>query len=360
MKIVQAQQILMLNNREGKSITVQLRKYIEGDEEGMISCIRDEYGETYFRKGLYDPEYIRKRAKEGSVTFLVAMTEEGEIAGMMMLKESCLGEYTCEMSSLIFRKKYRGYGLAMPFLEYGMKSLMSGAYSAILSLPVLFHNMAQRLLQRLKMHATGLLMNVFDLSRTVHSYFNGRNKKHSQGIQIMALEKKDAGTLYIPKEHGVFCQCIYGTLGVTCRIMEINEQDEEEEPYEDFPTCSELECANDDTQSSLEICVDRVGRDLEKQITELYTHYPLRGKRTAVLLLNCNDAGAVWGYGILKKMGYFFTGLKPLGGKREYIVMHHPGKVKIYFRDYITYGEFDALVKYIEECYRQRNGDKTL
>lgn len=344
----------MLNNREGKKITIHFRKFREGDEEGMISCIRDEYGDTYFRRGLYDPEYIRNRAKDGSIVFLVAVADDNEIAGMMILKEYYPRESACEIASQIFRKKYRGYGMAVPFFEYGLEILLSGFYSAILCLPVMFHNVTQRLLQRLKMHATGLMLNVFDISRVVHSYHNGRNKKHSQGIQVRALEKKDVGTLYIPEEHAVFCRCIYGTLGAVCRIAEIEEQDTEEEPYEEFPTHSQLDYANDDVQKSLEIRVCQVGRDLEKQITQLYTRYPLKGRQTAVLLLNCNDAGAVWGYEVLKKMGYFFAGLRPLCGEREYMVMHHPGKVKIYFRDYCTSGEFDALVKYIEDCYRHR------
>ena len=359
MRAGKMQQMVILKNHKGESMTVQLREYREGDEEGMISCIQDEYGDTYFRRELYDPEYIRKRAKEGGIVFLVAVTDRDEIAGMMLLKEFYPRESSCEIASQIFRIKYRGFGLAMPFFEYGMGILLSRLYSAALCLPVMFHNVTQRLLQRLKMHATGMFLNVFDLNRITHSYNNGRNKKHSQGIMVRALEKKDAGTLYIPEEHGEFCRCIYGTLGAVGRFVEIGEQDAEAEPYEEVPTCSELEYTNDDMQKNLEIRVFRVGRDLEKRITELYMRYPLRGRRTAVLLLNCNDAGAVWGYGILKKMGYFFTGLKPLCGGPEYMVLHHPGQVKIFFCDYYTDGEFDALVRYIDDCYRQRCSNRT-
>lgn len=359
MRAKKIQQMMILRNHRGESLTIQLRQYREGDEEGMISCIRDEYENTYFRRELYDSEYIRKKAKEGGIVFLVAVTDRGEIAGMMILKEFYPRESACEIASQILRKKYRGFGLAMLFFEYGMGILLSRLYAAALCLPVMFHNVTQRLLQRLKMHATGMLLNVFDLNHIVHSYNNGRNKKHSQGIMIRALEKKDAGTLYIPEEHGVFCRCIYGALGAVGRIVEIDEQDAEAEPYEEVPTCSEIEYINDNVQHSLEIRVFRIGRDLEHRITELYMRYPLRGRQTAVLFLNCNDAGAVWGYGILKKMGYFFAGLKPLCGGPEYMVLHHPGKVKIYFRDYYTDGEFDALVRYIDDCYRQRCGTHT-
>lgn len=348
------QQILSLRNREGESITVQLRKYREGDEKGMIACIRDEYADTYFRKDFYDPEYIRKTAQEGKITFLVAITGKEEVIGMMVLKRFYPRESMCEIASQIFRKQYRGYGLAMPFFQYGMGLLLEGDYSAAFCLPVMFHDVTQRLLQRLNMHATGLMPNVFNLDYVTHSYHNGRNRKHSQGIQVRAFKKKDAGTLYIPEEHGAFCQNIYDTLGVAYRFAEID-KNTAEELYEKFPTCSDMEYANNDVHKSLEIRVHRVGRDLEKQIMQLYTRYPLKNHQTAVLLLNCNDAGAIWGYEILKQMGYFFAGLRPLCSNQEYMVMHHPGQVEIYFEDYSTSGEFDALVKYIEGCYRQRN-----
>ena len=346
--------VLKLHNREGETINVQLRKYREGDEDGMISCIRDEYADTYFRKDFYDPEYIRKTAKEGNITFLVAVTDDEEVIGMMVLKRFYPKESMCEIASQIFRKKYRGYGLAMPFFQYGMELLSEGAYSAAFCLPVMFHNVTQRLLQRLDMHATGLMPNVFDIECVTHSYHNGRNRKHSQGIQIRAFHKKDAGTLYIPEEHGAFFRNTYDTLGVSYRFAKIDRH-AAEELYEEFPTCSEIDYTNNDAHKSLEIRVHRVGRDLEKQIMQLYTRYPLKDKQTAVLLLNCNDAGAVWGYEILKQMGYFFAGLKPLCSEREYMVLHHPGQVEICFQDYSTSGEFDELVKYIDSCYRQRN-----
>lgn len=71
---------LDLKDREGRRLTVLLREYRLGDEPGMIACIRDEYGETYFKRGLYDPDYIHRESAEGHISFLVAqvLAEESE------------------------------------------------------------------------------------------------------------------------------------------------------------------------------------------------------------------------------------------------------------------------------------------
>ena len=55
--------ILNLHNEQGDCLPVVLRKYRPGDEEDLIACIRDEYGESYFKRELYDGEYIKKKAE---------------------------------------------------------------------------------------------------------------------------------------------------------------------------------------------------------------------------------------------------------------------------------------------------------
>ncbi len=357
---VKTEQTLVLESKGKQPITVHLRLFRIGDENGMIACIRDEYGDTYFKTGFYDPEYLRREAEEGVITFLIAETDEDGIIGMMILKEFYPKESMCEIASQVFRKKYRGYGLAMPFFEYGMKLLLSRNYSAAFCLPVLFHDVTQRLLYRLGMRATGLVMNVFDMDHITNSYNNGRNRKHSQGIQIRAVGKRDAGVVYLPEEHYAFCRDIYASLGVvftiaTANIRRIpdNEDREAQDRTGQLPVYTEMEYVNDDLQHSLTIDVRRAGRDLAKRITKLHTRYPLQGKQTAVVFINCNDPGAVWAYEVLQEMGYFFTGLKPLCSEREYIVMHHEGEMQIYFEDYWVSGEFASLIGYVETCYKK-------
>lgn len=342
---------LCLKNREGKPLTVLLRSYHPGDVPGMIACIRDEYGSTYFKRSFYLPEQIQKEAESGHITFLVAETKDGEIAGMLILKQFYPKEAMCEIASQIFRKKYRGYGLAVPFFEYGMEILKSRHYYAAYCLPVLFHDTTQRLLYRLGLRATGFVLNVFDMGRITHSYRRDRNRKHSQGIQIMAQEKRNAGILYLPSEHREVCKRIYDSLGVMYQIQELPKQKKGKEKK---PAASTIDVKQDENQSSLEIHIHRIGADLLKRMEEIGGKYPLAGMQTANIFLNINDPCAVWAYRELEKNGYFFTGLKPLCSDREYMVLHNPGEVEIYLEDYVLSEEFMELRKYIYEQKRQK------
>lgn len=333
---------LCLKNKEGRKLTLILRMYKPGDEDGMIACIQNEYEDTYFKRDFYHPAYLRAEAKNGHITFLVAQTVAGEIAGMLLLKEFAPEEGMCEIASLIFRKKYRGYGLATPFFEYGMEILLSRNYSAAYCLPVVFHNTTQKLLCRMGLRATGFVLNVFDTEHMIHSYKNGRNSKHSQGIQIRAVGKQDAGRIYIPIEHQKLCSRIYESLGVGYHLADRTEYNRQER----LLPC-EISYKQDELQSSLEIQIHCIGPDLPERITALHEKFPLKGKQTANIFLNINDQNAVRAYYFLTKMGYFFTGLKPLCSKREYMVLHHPGEVKIYPEDYVLSEEFKDLMQEI-------------
>lgn len=260
---------LCLKNREGKPLTVILRGYRPGDEPGMIACIRDEYGSTYFKRNFHIPEQIQKEAESGHITFLVAETEEGGIAGMLILKQFYPEEAMCEIASQIFRKKYWGYGLAVPFFEYGMEILKSRHYYAAYCLPVLFHDTTQRLLYRLGLRAAGFVLNVFDMGRITHSYRRDRNRKHSQGIQIMAQEKRNAGILYLPSEHREVCQRIYDSLGV---MYQIQEEEKGKKPI--GPAASSIDVRQDENQSSLEIRIHRIGGDFLKRMEAIWGEIP--------------------------------------------------------------------------------------
>ncbi len=343
-----------LKNREGRMLTLTLRGFREGDEEGLIACIRDEYGETYFKRSLYHPDSIRSEAERGRITFLTAQTDEGEIAGMMILKEFYPQESMCEIASQIFRKEYRGYGLAMPFFEYGMRILLSRSYSAAYCLPVVFHDTTQRLLHRLGLRATGFVLNVFDMETVRHSYPGDRNGKHSQGIQIRAVDRRFAGDVYLPERHRAFAGRVYDSLGVSCRMAK-----GEERTGKALPQCCGIRTVRDRAQSSLETCICSVGADLPRRMEALHEKYPLRGKQTANVFLSCSDRYAPWAYRILEEMGYFFTGLKPLCGEREYMVLHHPGEVEIYPEDYAVSGEFADLLDYVKGEYGARKGEES-
>lgn len=340
---------LKLYNKQGNALEICIRKYRYGDEAGMIECICEEYEDTYSRTDFYNPEYIRMSDKDGNVMFFVAQTKFGEIAAMMCLRP-CLEKGMCEIAAQVVKKKYRGYGIAAPFFEYTLKILKQCSYLAAYCQPVVFHTITQRLLYKLGLHGTGFMLNEMSVNEIIHSYPDGRNQKHSFGIQIMAMQKKDAGTLYLPKEHSYCCSQIYDKLGVKYNIAEKADAAKSHV----LINKSEIICKNDSKHQSMELCINQIGADLEETVDNMEKQNTSEGMQTVNILININNPFAVWGYERLAARGYFFTGLYPLCENKEYMILHNPGKVNIYFDEFKVTNDFCILLEYVRKCYESR------
>lgn len=118
---------------------------------------------------------------------------------------------------------------------------------------------------------------------------------------------------------------------------------------------SELIIRPDNQQNSLEIYIRHTGADLQERMEGIHAAYPLTGKWTANVLLNINESYAVWAYGKLTELHYFFTGLRPMGNAGEYMVLHNPGEVECFLEDYVVSPEFAELLKYVRKYYERRN-----
>lgn len=344
---------MQLYHREtGERLEVTFRTLEERDAEGVVECIRDEYGDTYFKRDFYNPEFIRKEHREGIITFLVAVTDMADVAGVMILKEFFPYEFMIEIATQIFKKKYRGYGMAEHMFDYGMTILQEMPCSAVYSLPVTFHAISQRLLRMRGLIGCGFIFSVFDMGKIQQSYGKRKNLKHSQGIQILAKDKTNGGTLYIPSEQKGFTGWLYKKLGVTCHLADVPE-DREWNTGDRHAPCQVMKTI-DWIQSSAAITIYRTGSGLKEYVEMILEEYGKLPHFTLNVFLNVNDPGAVAAYYLLKDYGFFFAGFKPLCSENEFMVMHNPLAVPINFDDYILTEEFRDLSQYVEVFYEER------
>ncbi len=337
--------IQLKHRTSGTELNLTLKPFEDRDAQGLIACICDEYGDTYFKRDFYNPEYIKKMHREEAITFLVAQTDEEEIAGILALKSFFPSETMCEVASEIFRKKFRGYGLAEPMLNYGMQTIEQKSYSAAYALPVTFHSITQKILEELGMTDTGFIFSVFCTEFVQSSYEYGRCQKHSQGIQIKPMEKNDVGNIYLAEELFPIANRIYTKLGVNYNLNTSNKTSDGK---------TRLYFTNDARHRNASITIIRPGTDLKERlelIKEKYRDIPMQ---TFNVFLNISDVTAVQAYHILKESGFFFTGFKPLCSDREILVMHDPNGVNLHIEDYDLSDEFKRILDDIRPFMKGR------
>ena len=328
-----------------KKILVKFRLFKPNEAEILIKCIKDEYGDSYFKRDFYNPEYLKHAAESGHIKFLVAQLDNGEIIGMMALKRFLPQEDMCEIASEIFLKKYRGFKMAYPFFRYALREIhRMKNVSAIYCLPVVFHDISQKLMERIQLEPCGFIFGVFLMPEIQHSYKFDENIKQPQGVMIRKLCKKDAGKIYLPLEYNEIAKNIYDSLGVKYQI---------ENKFEKLIGKSEIIFENEEIQYNCKIEVRTAGADLIERLEKIQAQFAAQ-YQTFNVFLNISDPKSIAAYHELTKIGYFFTGFQPLCSEREIMILHNPQNLTINMQTLSLTPKFRVICDYIEKCYIER------
>ena len=328
-------------------IAVAFRNFRREDAAAVIDCIKDEYGDSYFKKNFYSTDSLIEEHESGHIRFLVIEKDDGRIIGMLAVKRFLPREEMCEIASEIFLREYRGYGMAYPMFQYALAQIRrmnkTAPVSAIYCLPVLFHDITQRLMERMELMPTGFVFGKFLMGGINHSYAKDANLKHPQGIMIRRLSKKDAGVIYVPTEHRQIVQKIYDSLSVPCRFGE----------SAPGTGASIISHEQDDKQKNCNVSVDAAGADFNDAITALHEKYT-DPYQTFNVFLNISSPNAINAYRALTERGYFFAGLQPLCSERELMVLNHPGNIPIHMDTLALTPNFSSLRDYVQKYYEHR------
>jgi hypothetical protein len=73
--------------------------------------------------------------------------------------------------------------------------------------------------------------------------------------------------------------------------------------------------------------------------------------------INLNDPGCRYACRILEEQGFFFTGVQPLAGKNEYVLMHYSPSIPVPFDKIMVIPEFKNQLEFIQDRYKEaQNG----
>ena len=340
--------ILLKNAKTGDEKEFIMRPYREGDEGGMMACIRSEYGQSYFKSSFYDEAWIREHAKSDDYDFFVAETG-GEIAGMEIFTHFSEVDECVEPASQILAREYRGYGLSIALVDYTYDILEQMDIPSIFVHAVTFHEFTQSTCEKRGMFPVGFRLGRFLSEKMNNSYPKGRCDKYSEGIMIEPVKKREAGTIYLPEELASFGKEIYDRIQVSCDIKTSGVVS-----ADDRPPAGEYRIKVDEAQEFVEVLVISEGLDLVRKMTELVKTYKGKGCYSIQVALYDDTPAIFENYEKLKKAGYFFTGLKPVCGEREQLYMQWIDDWNLCMEDYVLTESFAGIRDVIQKFYENR------
>lgn len=336
-----------LKNREGKTVSFCLRMFEEKDAKSVIDCIKEEYGDTYFKRDFYNADWLIKNAVGEHYVFFLAQSDD-EIAGMTILTLFRDGEDYIEPASQIIRKKYRGCGLSEALVYYVLPAAESMKPSSLFVHAVTFHDSTQTLCEAYGMVPVGFRLGSFLAEKMQNSYETGKCEKYSEGIMIKPVTKTDAGTIYVPVEIRDYTDKIYRRLNVNYNIVD-SISEKTDKAVKALPDESMFGIKTDNDQRIVIIDTKQEGSDLADRMNDIIRSFGDERSWVIQLTLDINSPAVCHLYDELKKIGFFFAGLKPLCGQKERMYMQWIGDTSLNMEEYVLTDSFDDIRHDIEK-----------
>lgn len=335
---------LTLQNEKGEEISVRFRPFRPEDAAAVVHCIKDEYGDRYHKKNMYDEDYIIRQNREGQLFTHVAELKDGQVIGTLSIARHLPDDTSGSISTGIILKPYRGFKMFFPLAKYiagKMRKLPD--ISAVYCRLFLYHDITQKLMYRLGLQPCALMSSLILAKNFCHSYGLTETGKITLGILIRRREKKKAGIIYLPPEHEKIARHIYDSLRLKYELSVDGEELKGE---------SNIAFSNDPVHASGTLTIDAPGQDLAAKLKEIHegNQAPYQ---TFNAFLNISDSRATAAYKVLQEAGYLFTGFKPICGKNEYMLLHYPGEVTIDFGALKLIPAFEELRNYVHKCYNE-------
>ncbi len=291
---------------------IKFRDFRAEDAPALINCIREEYGDSYFRENFYDAQSLIASHARGELKFFIA-ENDNELVGILAF-EIGTAENVAELICGIILKKYRGNNISRDFFNHVVSAMKKLSVASICCYPVLYHDIVQKILTRLNFTACGFVFSEF------------------------------LGALYLPDEHKSIAQKIYSQFNLPCTISTARNA---------LTGKSQLTFQNDSKQQHCTIFVNNSGADLISEVQKIHARFDSE-LQTFNIFLNINDAKSIAAYSELIKLDYFFSGFKPLGKDFETMILHNSGNVAINFDSFILTEKFQELGEYVKKCYERR------
>lgn len=333
----------LTHSTTGNRIEIHFRPLRQADVPAVINCIRDAYGDTYVKPYLYSEETLWAHHTKGELSFSVAETRDGCLAGIIANEVSPLFPGQCEIACQIIFRRFNGYSLALPLARYTMERAQQENFQSQFARALGCHIISQKTLTDMDFTHCGFLLSVFDRTKLTIRYNTEGNLKIPQTVAVKCQNACGGRSLFLPESCRPLAEALYAALGLPQSFTP---------PEGAVPPESLWGWEHDSRHCTLLLRARQPGAAFAAELTRVLDTVGSRPLQTVNLLLNLCSPGSARAYAAARELGFFFTGFLPCGEDGEYLILHHPLDVPVDM-GYIPY--LSAYEPYVNEIRRQRH-----
>jgi hypothetical protein len=344
---------MVVYNKKGDAREIIIRFARPDEASQMITLLKKQHGSCYYQK-MYEENYVRKLIEDKVLQVALVETAEGVLMGMTgAIEKDFPGTITFTM--LMIKPKMRGFGLGKTMQVFLRDAIPFDGFASIYTHCMTLDTITQKNQIEFGYRMTGLLLNcsIYDLN-SPPEYLAGVSLPFKDTLIVACLpcSKQDAGILYAPLSHAAYIEEVYISLGVACKTGKGGEN-------EAAPVQSNYSIHQDERQRYCEVFIREAAQDIDNILDEILRQYAAQEHQTFNVFVNLNDPACPYVCCILEKRGFFFTGLQPLSGNYEYMILHYSPSIQVPFDKIAVVPEFNKQFLLIQKLYKEAYYGKT-
>jgi N-acetylglutamate synthase-like GNAT family acetyltransferase len=307
---------------------MRVRSFQKGDEQFICELIYENYGDTYYKKLLYQPAKILELEQNGSLNSIVAEIDN-KIVGHFALSpipDSNLGE----VGVAVVDQDYKGHGIMNSMFEYLLKKALQLGYKGVCAEAITFHTFSQKANLKYGFCESALLLGFIpdDIKLKNHNYdYNGKRGAVLVSFKLFQKEKRKI----------TLAQRYKSLIALTYKKCDI--------PYE------EVEFKNDTTKITYlikeelqisEITIDEQNKEFQQSFHEIFQ--TLKSKNVAMIYADINLQNIEnidYVVEVLSNLNFTYSGIMYLyKHDKDYLRMQYKNSELIEEKNIILYSDF--------------------
>jgi RimJ/RimL family protein N-acetyltransferase len=311
-----------------------------------------QHGKNYPNRQFYDEEWVRRGLESKSLHFAVVELRDGTLAGMIGADEGNAFSGSIVFFLLTIDPLLRGFGVGNHLHRFLLEHVALETCTSIYGHCLTLDTISQKICNNLGYRMTGLLFNRYIYDTTAKNLVNLLLPlKRTHLVVCFPRIKQDAGILYTPFVYIDYIREIYESLGVVYRFN--NHEATQPKTMRSLLTITQYE-----DHYYCELMVKETGHNFASVLGDVLKQYSALEQQTFNVFINLNDPGCPDACRVLEEQGFFFTGLQPLSGKYEYMIMHYSPHIPVAFDNIMVIPEFNTQFKYIQHKYQEAQGGR--
>ncbi len=310
-----ASQKVFLNPRTRQEVLVTFRPFRPEDAAGFHACVEDYYRGGYPYTQYLDAGYLWPRIQEGRMAVLLGEDSSGTILSTTGVLFDSIFPGSSLLLLRVVREAFQGIGIGTWHEKLLFEELEKHRVCSLYADVMTQNTTSQTSLERRGFVTTGIRLLLYKANLMLPYRNYSAESRLSQAVMCRKGSLDFTPRLYCPRDLQEPISRIYRSLGVDAELLDVPL-----EKKKGLSAGSILTETWEEEHQSLIWVVPEIGEDFPEKLRQ-QTHRSGLQILVHLVYLNLCSPGAQIGWEALVREGYFFSGIKALGQREEYLMM---------------------------------------